>query len=449
MHQRPAIAAALCGMLLALAPPVTAATPPTIETFTLRNGMEVIVIPNHRVPAVNHMVWYRIGAADDPPGKSGLAHFHEHLMYQGTAKFKAGEYAEIIARHGGQQNAFTGYDATSYYINIAKDALPLAMELEADRMRDLTASDANVAREKEVIIEERRSRIENNPDALLDEQMNAALFRQHPYHRPVIGWIQEMKGLAKDDVVRFHRAYYHPNNAILIVSGDVTEASVKPLAEKYYGVLPKAEGPPRRWDNEPPHIAERRIVLHHANVRQPNWNRAYAASSLAYGEKSDALPLFVLSHILGEGKSSRFYQSLVIEQKLASSIDTSYGGFNLGPAKFEINITPEQSVDLARLETAVDQEIDRLNKEGISDEEMARAKTSLKAESVYARDGLTSMARIMGWVRIANLDARYFSQWPDLIEAVTKDQVVAAARRTLLVKQSVTGILLPEEKAAP
>jgi len=421
---------------------------PKIETFTLSNGLEVIVIPNHRVPAVSHMVWYRIGASDDPPGKSGLAHFHEHLMFKGTAKYKSGEYADIIARHGGQQNAFTGHDATSYYVNISKDQLPLAMELEADRMGPLTPDDQETAKEKQVIIEERRMRIENNPSALLSEQMDAALFRHHPYHLPTIGWMHEMEGLTKDDVLKFHQTYYHPNNAILIVSGDITAEELKPLAQKYYGRLPKGTIPRRHWNEEPPQIAAREITLHHKNVKQPNWNRDYAASSLAYGQKDDALPLFVLSQILGGGKTSRLYQSLVVEQKLASDIDTSYSGFNIGPAQFSISVTPEPNVSMEQVAVAVDKEIDKLQTAGLTDTELTRAKTLLKAESIFARDGLTSMARIMGWVRMAGLDSDYFTLWPDLIDRISAEQVVSAAKRTLMMKQSVTGILLPETPPA-
>jgi zinc protease len=415
------------------------------ETFTLSNGLEVIVIPNHRVPAVSHMVWYRIGAADDPQGKSGLAHFHEHLMFQGTAKYKSGDYADIIARNGGVQNAFTGHDATSYYVNISKDQLPLAMELEADRMKPLMPSDRDVAKEKQVIIEERRQRTENNPSALLGEQMNAALFRHHPYHMPVIGWMHEMENLAKDDVLAFHSRYYYPNNAILIVSGDITAAELKPLAQKYYGGLPKGRIPPRIWTSEPPQIAPRRLTLRHANVKHPSFLRAYATSSLVSGKKEHALPLFLFSQIMGGGKTSRLYQSLVVNQKLATAVDTSYSGFDLGPATFEILLVPEQGVTLETLEKALDAELEKSLATPLTEAELIRAKTLLKAESTFARDGLSSMARIMGWLRIAGLPYDYFTLWPELIEKITAEQIQAAARDTLRIEQSVTGHLLPAE----
>ncbi len=423
----------------------TPAAAQTIEHFTLSNGMEVVVTQNHRVPAVSHMVWYRVGAADDPPGKSGLAHFHEHVMFLGTPRYSRGQYSDIIARHGGEQNAFTGYDATSYFVNIAKEHLPLVMELEADRMRGLAPSDEAIAKERQVILEERRMRIENNPDALLSEQVSAMLFRNHPYQIPVIGWMHEMEGLSKQDVLDFHARYYHPNNAILIVSGDITASELKPLAEKYYGALKRKEIPQRRWQSEPPQIAARRISMTHPNVSQPIWSRTYSAASLADGNKEQALPLFLLSQLLGGGKTSRLYQALVVEQKLASSISTSYSGFTLGPAQFEITAVPEKNVTLEALEQAIDGEIQRLEN-GISSDELARAKTLYKADSIYAREGLSSMARIMGWIRILGLPADYFSQWPALIDKVDQAEVLQAARDTLREQQSVTAILLPEVK---
>ena len=439
-------ATALLASLLMAAPLYASTGDTTIESFTLPNGLEVVIIPNHRIPAVSQMMWYRIGAADDPLGKSGLAHFHEHAMFLGTAKHKAHEYSSLSARSGGDENAFTSYDATSYYITIAKDKLPLAMELEADRMHELKPTDEDMVKEKQVIIEERRMRIENNPEALLNEQMNAALFRNHPYHWPTIGWMNEMEGLTKDDVLAFHQRWYHPNNAILILSGDITMAEAKPLVQKYFGDLPKVVVPARRWNEEPPQNSERRLVMHHANVKQPSFHRSYMAASLNSGNKTDALPLFVLAEVMGEGKTSRLYQSLVVDQKLATSVDVEYNGFTLGPAQFELDIVPEQGVDPAVLEKALDKELAHIASDGFSESDIARAKTQLKAETIYARDGLTSMARIMGWMRIAGLDKDYFTRWPQLIDGVTAAQLQQAAKDTLVPTASVTALLLPEEK---
>lgn len=422
------------------------ASEPAIETFTLKNGLEVIVIPNHRVPAVSHTLWYKVGAADDPSGKSGLAHYHEHVMFLGTKKYKSGEYSNIIARYGGQNNAFTGHDATAYYINIAKENLPLAMEMEADRMGELTASNEAVEKEKQVIIEERRMRIDNNPNALLSEQMDAALFRNHPYHTPKIGWQHEMYGLTKQDIIDFHKKYYHPNNAILIISGDVTAREVRPLAEKYYGGLKSASIPKRIWNEEPPQRCARRIIMHHEQVSQPEVSRVYATSSLNYGKKEQGLPLLVLSQVLGGGKTSRLYKSLVTEQKLASAIDVGINSFTIGPAEFGIEVIPEQGVEPEKLEAAMDKELAKFLAEGITDEELARAKTLLKAETIFARDGLSGVEQIMGWLRMIGKDSNYFSNIPKLVDEITKDAVLEAARDTLKLEQSVTALLLPETK---
>ncbi len=432
--------------LLLWAHPAAAEVSASVESFTLANGLEVVVIPNHRLPAVSHMLWYRVGGGDDPSGKSGLAHFHEHVMFLGTAAHGPGEYDALISRHGGQQNAFTGYDATAYYIDISKDELPLAMALEADRMNPLTVSDAGVKREREVIMEERRARIENSPTALFSEQMNASLFRQHPYHTPVIGWMHEMKQLTRADVFRFHQIWYHPNNAVLVLSGDITAAEARPMVERYYGGLPRVPVPQRRWSDEPPQLAPRQIAMRHANVKQPVWSRIYAASSLGYGNKDQALPTLVLSQLLGVGKTSRLYRSLVTDKKLASSVDVGYDVFTIGPSRFEISIIPESGTDMETITKAVDEEIARSLKDGFSDKEMARAKTQLKADSVFTRDDLNGMARTMGWIRMVGLDKDYFLRWPQLIEAVTAESVSEAGKSALNLNQSVTGFLLPEEE---
>jgi zinc protease len=426
--------------------PLPLAAEIAVESFFLPNGLEVVVIPNHRTPVVTQMLWLKVGAADDPSGKSGLAHFHEHMMYQGTPTQPAGAYAGLVSAAGGDQNAFTGSDATAYYITIAKDRLPLAMGLEANRMGPLAPTDENAAREKEVILEERRARIENNPKALFSEQIDAALWRNHPYHWPVIGWMHEMEGLTKDDVLAFHRRWYHPNNAVLILSGDITAKEARPLVERYYGALARGPVPKRLWNNEPPQNAERRIVMHHPNVQQPIWARSYAAASLGAGETRQALPLLLLSQLLGGGKTSTLYRSLVVDKKLASDVDIDYDAFHLGPSSFEITVTPEPAASMEAVEKAVDDELARAIAHGFDEKDILRAKTLLKAQSVYARDGLESMARVMGWIRMTGLDKNYFLRWPEMIDAVTAANINDAAKTTFLPRQSVTGFLLPEEK---
>ena len=425
--------------------PSFAAGEQPIETFTLKNGMEVIVLPNHRVPAVNHMLWYRIGAADDPQGKSGLAHFHEHLMFKGSPKFGAGEYVRLIDKNGGEHNAFTGDDATSYYVTIAKDRLPLVMAMEADRMRALTVSETETEKEKQVIIEERRSRIENSPQALLNEQIAAALFRNHPYRLPAIGWLHEIETLTHKDALDFHAQYYHPNNAVLIVSGDITSAELKPLAKQYYGNLKQMNVPARAWLSEPPSIAARSVTLHHKHVKQPQLKRVYEAANVSAG-KPQAHALYVLAHVLGGGKNSVLYQSLVVEKKLASEVSADYDFFARGPAQFSIDITPEQGITLAQIEAVLGEELTGFLKVGVGSESLARTKRLMQADTIYAREGLTSISNIMGWMVMTDMPPEDFNRWPDMIAAVSGEEVLAAAKQLLTRRSSVTGYLLPESE---
>lgn len=428
------------------APPLWAADAEKIEQFTLKNGLEVIIAPNHRMPAVNHTLWLKIGGGDDPRGKSGLAHFHEHVMFLGTRHYKPGEYTQLISRLGGHQNAFTTQDATGYWVLIDIKHLPTVMKLEADRLGPLMPSDAAVIREREVIIEERRTRIENNPTALFDEQLSASLYLNHPYHWPTIGWLHEMAGLTRQDVIDFHQRYYHPGNAILILSGDITAAQARPLVERYYGRLPAIATPARQWNGEPPHLAPRRLEMHHALVKQPSWTRRYLAPSVAWGKTDHAMPLFLLAQLLGGGKTSRLYQSLVVEQKLASSISASYGGFVRGPAEFALTATPSPGTSPAQLEAAVDAELTKLLAGSITPDELTRAKTLLKAETIYTRDSLAGVGKLIGWIRMLGLPLSFYTDFTAQVDRITAEQIMQAARAVLLIDQSVTGVLLPKEK---
>lgn len=425
--------------LFCLAAPAFAA--PVYETFTLKNGMEVVVVNNPRLPIVSHMLWFKIGAADDPPGKSGLAHYVEHMMFQGTPTVPAGEYAKKIAGLGGVQNAFTSHDYTAFYVNIAKEHLPDVMTLEADRMQHLSPPPDDFKREREVIIEERRARTDNQPEAQLREQMSAALFLNHPYGIPVIGWLHEMRGLAWADIKPFHDMFYQPNNAILVVAGDVTAAEIKPLAEKYYGPIPPTILPPRVWKAEPPAIAARRVILRHANVRQPVLMRDYIAPSLNDGDGAQVMPLYVLAQMLGGGETSALYQSLVVKQKLAVRVGADYDGIARGPAEFSLHAVPADGVSVSQLEAAMDAEIKKFLAAPPAEGDITRAKTRLKSEVIYARDGVQNMASIFGMLRATNAPASLFETWPAQIDAVTAAQVQAAGRAVLTPEHSVTGWL--------
>jgi zinc protease len=416
------------------------------QTFTLANGLQVVVVENHRSPVVVHMIWYRAGAADEPPGKSGIAHFLEHLMFRGTKTVPPGEFSRIVARNGGNDNAFTSQDYTGYYQKIASDRLDLVMGLEADRMTNLVLDESIVLAEREVILEERRARVDNNPAAMLAEELAATLYLNSPYRIPVIGWEGEIRGLGPTDASDFYRRFYAPNNAILVIAGDVTADEVRPLAEKHYGVIPSRPLPPRVHPVEPEHHASRRLVLENKRVRQPSWRRSYLAPSYLAGEKEHAYALEVLAELLGSGHSSRLYQRLVVETRLAAFASAYYNPTAVGRTSFSVHATPAPGVAVEKVAAEIDAVLARLLAEGVGTDEVERAQHRLRASAVYARDRLDSAARILGEALVVGASVDDIESWPQRIGAVTPKQVDAAARAVLLESRAVTGILLPLEK---
>ncbi len=416
------------------------------ESFTLGNGLQVIVLPDHRAPVVTHMVWYRVGAADEPPGKSGIAHFLEHLMFKGTAKIPPGEFSKIVARLGGNDNAFTSYDYTAYFQRVALDKLPQVMEMEADRMANLRLEDAVVLPERGVILEERNSRTDNNPAALFSEQMEAAQFLSHPYGRPVIGWRHEIEKLTTEDALDHYRRHYGPDNAFLIVAGDITAATLRPLAEKYYGPLEPRGIPQRVRPQEPPQLAARRLEMTDDHVAEASWQRSYLAPSYSRRGDGDPDALEVLSQILGGGATSRLYRALIIEKAIAASAASSYQGTSLDNGQFYVHATPRIGQPVTALETAVDQVLAQVLKEGVNADEVDRAKRQMIASAVYAQDSQQTMAQIFGEVLATGRGIEDIVAWPDRIQAVTPERVNAAAKYILRPENSVTGILLPGEK---
>ena len=417
------------------------------ETFTLDNGLQVVVVPNHRAPVVTHMVWYKVGAADKAPGKSGIAHFLEHLMFKGTDKVSAGEFSIMVARNGGRENAFTSQDYTAYFQSVSRDRLELMMELEADRMANLRLSDDKVLPERKVILEERHMRTDNDPAARLEESVQASLYQNHPYGVPIIGWEHEIEALSTKDALDFYNLYYAPNNAILIVSGDITAEELKPLAEKYYGVIPARSVPPRVRPREPAQKTARRVVLKDQRVRQPSWSRTYLAPSYASvtkEEKTSPHALEVLTEILGGGTTSRLYRSLVVEKGVAVSAGAYYEGARLDGGSLILYGTPPPGGSLPGLETAVTEELRELFEGGVTDEDVEKAKQRLRAEAIYARDSLFNPGRVLGTALTAGRSIADVEDWPDHITAVSTAEVLAAARAVLRNEISVTGELLPD-----
>jgi zinc protease len=402
------------------------------SSATLANGMEVVVLPDHRAPVVTHMVWYKVGAVDEAPGKSGIAHLFEHVMFKQTKNIGPEEFTSIVQRSGGQLNAFTSWDYTAYYERVEKSQLGKMMELEAERMVNLIINDdpkGPFISERDVVKEERRQRIDNNPGVILQEQVLSALWKGHPYEITVIGKMEEVAALTPQDGLDFYKQYYSPENAILVVAGDVTMADVLPLAEQHYGTIQPTGTVvgERKWRSVAP-LTETQLITHSdPKVRQPVWSRYY----LGYSQRrqpEQALALDVGLEILGGGMTSRLYQSLVEKQQLAITAN-AYGWTTLhdeGPAV--LSASPAPGVSLETLEAALVAEVEKVLAEGFTEEEVRRARNKLAADAIYARDSQAGMANLFGgWLAIGGSVEDLIS-YPDDVRAVTPEAAIAAVR---------------------
>lgn len=440
--------AALVALAFLLARPGATEPMPRPETFTLRNGLEVVVITDRRAPVVTQQVWYRVGAADEPRGRSGIAHFLEHLMFKGTRRLAPEEFSRTIARNGGQDNASTSWDYTNYYERIARDRLELVMTMEADRMRNLRLDEEEIAAERNVVLEERRQRIENNPGAVLYERMRAMLYPHHPYGVPIIGWAHEIAALTREDALDFYRVWYAPNNAILVVAGDVDAAELRPLAERTFGRLRPTRDLPRRvWTQDPPPRGPMRISHSDQKVRQPSLTRLYPTISYSTDRGREAHALDVAVEILGGSETSRIYRALVEEQRLAVSAGASSDSSGRGGGTVSVYATPADGVSLERVEAALDAEIARFLADGPTEAEVVRARNRLAAAAIYARDDQETMASVFGSSLAEGESIDDIVSWPDEIARVTPEEALQQARRAFDINASVTGLLLPAETA--
>ncbi|AMA61084.1 zinc protease [Bradyrhizobium sp. CCGE-LA001] len=428
----------------------TTVTSPPPASFTLSNGMQVVVIPDHRTPVVTEMIWYKVGSADETPGKSGLAHFLEHLMFKGTAKHPVGEFSQTVLRVGGNENASTSVDYTNYYQRVPKEQLPTMMEFEADRMTGLVLKDENVLPERDVVLEEYNMRVANNPDARLNEQIMAALYLNHPYGRPVIGWHQEIEKLDREDALAFYRRFYAPNNAILVIAGDVDAAEIRPLVERNFGSIPAQPAIPARRvrPQEPEPAAPRTVTLADPRVEQPSMRRYYLVPSATTAAAGESAALDVLAQLMGSGSNSYLYRALVVDKPLAVSANASYSSISLDPTQFAISAAPKPGISFAEVEQAVDGVIANVAQNPIRAEDLERVKTQLIAEAIYAQDNQAVLARWYGGALTTGLSIEDIRSWPDRIRAVTAEQVRAAAQKWLQKKRSVTGYLIKDTTAA-
>ena len=443
----PLIAGAFAALtLLSGIAPAQSATPSPPATFTLGNGLQVVVIPDHRTPVVTQMIWYKVGSADETPGKSGLAHFLEHLMFKGTAKHPAGEFSQTVLRIGGNENAFTSSDYTGYFQRVPKEQLGSMMEFEADRMTGLVLKDENVLPERDVVLEEFNMRVANNPDARLTEQIMAALYLNHPYGRPVIGWHHEIEKLDREDALAFYRRFYAPNNAILVIAGDVDPDDIRPMAERTFGVIAAQPAIPaqRIRPQEPEPAGPRTVTLSDPRVEQPALRRYYLVPSAATAAAGESATLDVLAQLMGGGSNSYLYRRLVVERSLAVTATAAYQGTSLDATQFSISASPRPGVAFAQVEQAIDEVIADIGQNGIRAEDLERVKTQLIAETIYAQDNQAALARWYGGAMTTGLSIEDLRNWPERIRAVTAEQVRGAAQKWLDVKRSVTGYLVKD-----
>jgi zinc protease len=414
-----------------------------VSTFSLDNGMEVVILEDHRAPVVVHMVWYKVGAADEPPGKSGIAHFLEHLMFKGTDKRGPREFSDIVAANGGSDNAFTSQDYTAYFQRVAADRLELMMEMEADRMVNLRLTEADVLTERDVILEERNQRTENEPGSLFSEERAAAQYLNHPYGIPVIGWRHEMEGLTLGDAKDFYRDHYAPNNAILVVAGDVDPAKVRDLADVYYGAIPaNPEIAPRSRPAEPPQRAPRRLVFEDPRVAQPYVMRSYLAPERDAGDQREAAALTLLAEVLGgSGATSVLSRKLQFEAQEVLFSAAYYRGTSLDDTTFSLIAVPAAGKTLDEAEAALDRAVSEFMEEGIDSEQLERIKMQFRASEIYAEDNIQSLARAYGAALTSGLTVEDVEAWPDIVQSITEDEILAAAGRVFDLSNSVTGWL--------
>jgi zinc protease len=418
------------------------------ETTTLKNGLQIVVLPNHRAPVVTQMIWVKAGAMDDPWGRSGIAHFCEHLSFKGTSTHPEGDYSKIISHMGGEENAFTSNDYTAFYATVGKEHLSEIMALESDRLAHLQIKDSQVTTERQVILKEREQRTENDPVSAFFENVNAVMYPNHPYQRPTIGWRNEMEILDRNDAEAFIKAHYSPDNLIVVISGDVTLAEIKDTATKYYGALIQRPVAARYTGKAAPLQASVRIEKTSPLVREIIWSRHRVVAPARPETIADSDALLALEKIFGDERTGRLYRRLVVKDKIASSAGISYEPNGIGPQRFSIIATPMPGVDLKKIDAAIDDEIAKLNAKGVTPEEVANAKQSLEISAVYERDSIMGPAMLVGSALATGLDLKTIESWPARMNTLTKEKIDTAAKNVFAADSSwVTAVLKPDAKA--
>ena len=426
------------------------ATAEDVTTYTLDNGMDVVVIEDRRAPVVVHMVWYKVGSADEPEGQSGVAHFLEHLMFKGTDMLAPGEFSQVVAANGGSDNAFTSFDYTGYFQRVAADRLDLMMQMEANRMTNLALTPEDISTERRVVLEERAQVTDSNPGALAREQLMAAQYQNHRYGVPIIGWQHEVAQLDMPELTAFYERHYAPNNAVLVVAGDVDPQDVLALAREHYGPIPaNADLPARARPTEPPQRAERRISYVDPRVSQPYLVRSYLAPQRQSGAKDDAAALVYLAELLGGSPfTSELGRALQFDTQTAIYTNASYGGMSLDATTFSFVVLPSEDVSLPEAEAAMDDVIAGFMDSEIDPARMEAIRTQLRASEIYALDDAQGLARRYGTALTTGLTVADVQAWPDILQAVTPAQIKDVAARVFDRNSAVTGWIVAAQEDA-
>lgn len=430
--------ALLIFMLGALNTPLHAAP---VQEFVLDNGLKVLLLEDHKSPAVTFQVWYRVGARNEKDGKSGLAHFLEHMMFKGTPTTGPEEYSRIIAKNGGRSNAFTSSDVTVYFATMSREKIDVEIQLEADRMANALLGEKYFEPEKKVIQEERRLRTEDNPASALGEVASAVAYMIHPYRRPIVGWMQDIENLQRQDLVDFYKLYYAPNNAYIVVVGDFSTDELLPKIKAAFGKIPPGAKPPEVSAQEPEQRGERRVVLK-KEAELPIVLNFYHAPTL---KSPDSFALDLLTVVLAGGKSSRLHHDLVYQKRLVRDVDADYNGLSIDPAGLSIYAQLLPGVEPATLEREIDRGLEKIKSELISERELQKAKNQVEAAFVFAQDSIFGQAMKVGYYEAVG-GWRQMDEYLDGIRKVTREDIRRVARQYLISDRRTVGTLIPTKE---
>jgi zinc protease len=409
-----------------------------VQEFILDNGLKVLLLEDHKSPAVTFQVWYRVGGRNEKDGKSGLAHFLEHMLFKGTPTTGPEEYSRIIAKNGGRSNAFTSSDMTVYFATMSRDKIHLQLELEADRMTHALLGEKYFEPEKQVIQEERRLRTEDNPGSALYEIAASVAYTIHPYRRPVVGWMQDILSLTRQDLVDFYKLYYAPNNAVIVMVGDFSTAEVLPRIRAAYGKIPRGAEPPKLTLVEPPQRGEKRIVLK-KEAELPLLMMFFHAPNL---HNPDSFALDLLSVVLAGGKSSRLYQELVYRKRSVRGIDADYSNVSIDATGFSISAQLLPGAELAGVERQIESQLDKVKTELVNERELQKAKNQIEAAFIFAQDSIFGQAMKIGYYEMVG-DWRLVDSYLANVRKVTREDLRRVAQKYLQRDNRTVGTLIP------